>query len=129
MELGIVADDVDVPIESQPFAQVVEVRDEQLRVTPRSGLADQQLAGPPVQRLGHAPLQVRARRFHLGLLAATRPDLGIGVNIDLVLNRGGLAGGRRGQQTGMAPSFGVYCGSLGPSDANAIFWFKHGPQF
>lgn len=103
MALRPVADHVDLLIPPQSRAEIVQVRQEQLRVAALLGLAlgEEDLAGPPVDRTGDVPLLVVAGRLHLGLLPPDHPhrsDLGIGVDVHLVLEDGRLVVGQLGQE-------------------------------
>ena len=80
VETGVVADHVNLSKAAEPRAQVVQVGQEELSVSPRARRRQQQRAGAPVQRTSQVPLLVVARGDHFGLLAANHPlaaDLGV----------------------------------------------------
>ena len=90
VKLRIVADDVDLLVPSQPMAQVVQVGQEQSRIPPllRLALGEENLTAAPVDRAGKVALLVSPRGLDLGLLTLEHPhraDLGVGIDVDLVL--------------------------------------------
>src|SRR6516225_5989433 len=70
VELGVVADHVDLPVPSQPTPQVVQVGQEQGLVASLLWLAlgEKNPPAAPVDRAGEVPLLVVSRRLDLGLL-------------------------------------------------------------
>jgi hypothetical protein len=58
VKAGVVEDQMNMPIATQSFSQVVQVGDEQLCIALRAGLAHQKLAGSPVQRAAQCSLAV-----------------------------------------------------------------------
>src|SRR5713101_2160482 len=82
---------------------------------------DYQGAWAPVERACQIALLVGAGRGNLGLLAASpppRPDFGVGVDIDLVLEDGTLVAGQGGQE--LAQGLQLDC-------PLRLAWSKHRP--
>jgi hypothetical protein len=109
MELGAVADHMDLPIAPQPMPQVLQMGQEELRI-PLRPTGGEDHPGPPVDRAGDVPLLVGPRRGDGGLLAAPHPhpaDLGVGVDVRLVLPDDRLIGRRPGQELAQSLQLGL----------------------
>src|SRR5262245_9402276 len=91
---------------------------EQPRVATGVGLTHEERSGAPMQRPGYVPLLIVSRRDNLGLLAPRHPaatDLGIEMDVHLILKQGSLVVRQCGQQLADLPYFGVILG-IGRTD-------------
>ena len=96
VEAGVVADHVDDLEVLQTPVQVGQVRDEQLPIAAFSQRAEDAFR-PPIKTARKVTFDVVARRDDLGLLTFLLPhraDLGIQIQVDLVLKHSCLGGGQ-----------------------------------
>jgi hypothetical protein len=110
---------VDLTVASQPAPEIIQVRQEQRRVAPllRLPLGEEDLPGPPVDRTGQVALLIIARRLDLRLLALEHPhraDLGVGVDIHLILEDGRLVLGQFVQELAQGIQLGLTLRVLRP---------------
>jgi len=115
MENGVVTDDVDLAVATEPRPQVLQVSNEERRVAPlcREPLGEDECACAPVQGSRHVAFLVDARGQDRRLLSTHHPhgaDLGVQVDVRFVLEHGDLALRQIDQQSPNSRQFGLSLG-------------------